>query len=300
MGLEGNDEETFDDLKKPQAILAEVFEEIDKDSKSRNPYNNKIIPGFEKLDQILLGFREGDLNIIASRPAIGKTTFAISIFLNIVAQNINALYISFEKYEKDLLKNILSIKSKVNSLNLESGFLSSGDYKRLADTTEKIYNNNSMFIKTFYNTDLIKLRDFIKEKIKIVFIDYLSLIIPAPTYANRWEQVSEISRSLKAMAMEFKIPFVVLCPIHRNIADNNPEITDLSESGSIEYEADRVILLYKTPDKKKENEDFDVIDRDKKRITVYIAKNRRGPTAVINLLFDYKNKTIEEISNFKQ
>jgi len=140
------------------------------------------------------------------------------------------------------------------------------------------------------------LKEFIKgkvetDKVQIIFIDYLTLIKPSPTYSNRWEQVSEISRSLKSMAMEFKIPFIVLCPLNRNIVDSTPEINNLSESGSIEYEADRVILLYKN--KEKQN-DFNSMKYNENLITVYVAKNRRGKTKIFDLLFNYENKIFRE------
>jgi replicative DNA helicase len=280
-------------------LLSMVVEEMDNNIKNKEGFNG-IKSGFEKLDLLLQGFREGDLNIIASRPAIGKTTFALSMFVNIVMQGNNALYVSFDKYENELLKNILSIMAKINKINIDTGFLTKTDYKKIIDGLTQLYNNNgNVFLKTFYNTDLIKLKEFIKEKvekdkIKIVFIDYLTLIKPAPTYTNRWEQVAEISRSLKSMAMEFKIPFIVLCPIHRNIIDNTPDIADISESGSIEYDADRVIILHRKQEKKKYNDDSSYVDRDNTRITAYIAKNRHGSSATFDMLFNYNNKTIED------
>jgi replicative DNA helicase len=303
--VEGNKETVQDstnDLNDNETLklFTDVVEEIDKNYKSKKE-DNGINSGIEKLDCMLQGFREGDLNIIASRPAIGKTIFALSMFVNIIKQGKNALYISFEKYEKELLKNILSIITKVDTLRFDNGFITTQDYRNMLEGLNQLdKNSDKISLKTFINTDLIKLKKFIKEKIekdkiKIVFIDYLTLIIPAPTYASRWEQVAEISRSLKSMAMEFKIPFIVLSPLHRNTDDNSPEITDISESGSIEYDADRVIILYKKQEKNKE--DFYDIDKDCARITVYIAKNRRGTKGTFEMLFNYKNKIIAEMKN---
>jgi len=293
----GNAKESYIDFNETQKYLTQIIEEIDTNTKNKNYNNKRIISGIEKLDSLLFGFVEGDINIIASRPSIGKTTFALKMFTNIIAQGNNALYISFDKYENELIKIILSIMSNIDTMKYDSGFLTSSDFKRMIDEAYRLDDKSGhIFLKTFFKTDLIKLKEFIKEKIekdkiKIVFIDYLNMIVPAPTYTNRWEQVSEISRSLKSMAMEFRIPFIVLCPIHRNIVDTSPEITDLSESGSIEYEADRVILLYKKP---KKEIDFNT-NKDQEIITVYIAKNRRGPKAVFDLLFDYRIKRISDI-----
>ena len=284
-----------DDLNETQVLLTEVFGEID------NIYRNKELPsvmtGIDELDERLQGFRKGDINIIASRPTIGKTLLALTIFSNITSQGINSLYISFDKYEHELLKSILSIKSSINDSRFDTGFLTVTDFKALAETIKSVNDNSdNIFLKTFFNADLHKLKEYIKKKvnenkIEIVFIDYLTMIMPAPTYPNRWEQVAEISRSLKTMAMEFKIPFVVLCPIHRNV-DVTPQINDLSESGSIEYEADRIIILYNKP---KNRKGMDKINGN--IISVYIAKNRRGPTAVFDLEFDYKMKTIKKLKS---
>jgi len=293
-------QEESDSFNETQRLLEMSIDEMDKSYKSKGA-NLGISSGIKNLDSILQGFREGDLNIIASRPSIGKTMFALTVFSNIATQGINSLYISFDKYENELLNNILSIITHVNYANIEQGYLTPSDFKNILEAAKLVdKNSGSIFLKSFYNTDLVKLKSFIKkrideDKIKIVFIDYLTMIIPTPTYSNRWEQVSEISRSLKSMAMEFKIPFVVLCPINRNIVDvSSPQITNLSESGSIEYEADRVILLYKKANDKKE-ENFTLLDKNENIITIYIAKNKRGPIKTFDLLFDYKNKRITEV-----
>jgi replicative DNA helicase len=293
-------QEESDSFNETQRLLEMSIDEMDKSYKSKGA-NLGISSGIKNLDSILQGFREGDLNIIASRPSIGKTMFALTMFSNIATQGINSLYISFDKYENELLNNILSIITHVDYVNIEQGYLTPSDLKKILEAAKLVdENSGSIFLKSFYNTDLVKLKSFIKkkideDKIKIVFIDYLTMIIPAPTYANRWEQVSEISRSLKSMAMEFKIPFIVLCPINRNIVDvSSPQITNLSESGSIEYEADRVILLYKKASDKRE-ENFTLLDKNENIITIYIAKNKRGPIKTFDLLFDYKNKLITEV-----
>ena len=286
-------EEESTPLNETQILLREVVDDIDRNYRNKQE-NWMISSGFKKLDNLLQGFREGDLNIIASRPSIGKTTFALSIFLNLISNGVSALYISFEKNEKELLKDIVSIHSHFDTTRLESGFFHPYDFDPLFKTFEFIHNKSAFYLKSFYNTTLPILSDYIKKQIsenfvKIVFIDYLTMIIPAPTYATRWEQVSEISRSLKSMAMEYKVPFIVLCPIHRNITDLSPKISDLSESGSIEYEADRIILLYKDDKKQK---DF-TADRESV-ITVYTAKNRRGPIGTFDLDFNHRNKTFTD------
>jgi replicative DNA helicase len=282
-----------DDINENEKIIQTLAKEIEENIKSKAP---RISSGISNLDEVLQGFKNGDVNIIASRPGIGKTTFALYMYSNMISQGIRALYISFEKNEKELLKDLLSIQTHIDMSRIEGGFLHTSDFTSILETMGSLFNNNSLYLKSFYNTDIISLKDYIMEKIsdeniQIVFIDYLTMIIPAPTYANRWEQVSEISRSLKSMAMEFNKPFIVLCPINRNAVENNPEISDLSESGSIEYESDRIILLYEDVKDKHKKEDFEYLYR--RTITVSVSKNRRGPIKSFKLVFDYKNKQFE-------
>jgi replicative DNA helicase len=294
-----NNKESLDEKNETIILLQNVITNIDDDIKNKEKSSNKIITGFEKLDQVLIGFRNGDLNIIASRPGIGKSLFALNIFANrTMEQNKNALYITFEKEAEELLKDMISMKFGIDTQKMNSGYLSDSDFRNLIDATSQIYNCSSIFVKKFYNTDLIKLKSFIKEKIekdkiKIIFIDYLTMIVSAPIYSNRWEQVSEISRSLKSMAMEFNIPFVVMSPLNRSSDDKSPEINDLSESGSIEYDADRVIILFsKYNKKKKDREENEYLANDITNIAVYIAKNRHGPKALLDFSFIYKKKIV--------
>jgi replicative DNA helicase len=280
-----------------EELVENCINEIEGNYKTKED-TYKIKSGIGELDNILQGFKSGDLNIIASRPGIGKTTFALHVFSNMANSGNNCLYISFEKDESELIKILLSINSHVDTTKMNNGFLKVSDFKELTEAAGNLYKSKSIFLKSFYNTNFIILKEFIKKmideyKIEIVFIDYLTLIIPAPTYANRWEQVSEISRSLKTMAMEYKIPLIVLCPVNRNAVENTPKISDLSESGSIEYDADRIILLYE--DEKDKSEQFELKQHNQRKISICVAKNKRGPQGKFNLFFDYANKIYASI-----
>jgi replicative DNA helicase len=285
------------DMTEKERIMQTLAKEIEENTKNKK-LNYEIPSGISELDEVLQGLKNGDINIIASRPGIGKSTFALYMYSNMISQGICALYISFEKNEKELLKNLISVQTHIDTRCMENGYLRASDLSSLFETMGSLFNNNTFYLKSFFNTNIITLKDYIKRKIneaniKIVFIDYLTMIIPAPTYTNRWEQVSEISRSLKSMAMEFNIPFIVLCPINRNAVENNPVISDLSESGSIESDADRIILLYKDINDKK----LRFIENDNTSyVTLCVAKNRRGPLGKFKLVFDYSRKIF---SSFK-
>jgi replicative DNA helicase len=286
-----------DNFIETQDLIKDFFEGVEKNRKDSNSHY-EIESGIAELDDALHGFKVGDLNIIASRPGIGKTMFSLYMCSNMSNQGIKSLYISFEKSEMDVFNIILGIQSHLDIVSISEGYIKSSDIGLLSETATNIYNCNSLFLKSFYNTNILTLKEFIKNsiethQIKIVFIDYLSLIIPAPSYTNRWEQVSEVSRSLKAIAMECKIPLIVLCPLNRNAVDSLPQISDLSESGSIEYDSDRIILLYdNTKDYKNESIRQKLKFEQENIVTIDIAKNRRGPVHKFDMMFDYKNKKV--------
>jgi replicative DNA helicase len=286
-----------DDFIETQDLINNIFEEAEKSLKDCASHS-KIESGITELDGVLHGFKSGDLNIIASRPGIGKTMFALYMCSCMSTKGIKSLYISFEKNEMDILKNILAIQTHLDITRISEGHIKSPDIELLSEAVNTIYSCNSLFLKSFYNTDIITLKEFIKNaiethKIQIVFIDHLSLIIPAPSYTNRWEQVSEVSRSLKTTAMEYKIPLIVLCPLNRNAVDNVPQISDLSESGSIEYDSDKIILLYENKKNCNSGEkQREFKDEQKELIMIDVAKNRRGPLYKFDMIFDYENKNI--------
>jgi replicative DNA helicase len=286
-----------DNFIETQDLFKNIFEEAEKDPKDCASHS-KIESGITELDRILHGFKRGDLNIIASRPGIGKTMFSLYMCSCMSTKGIKSLYISFEENETDILKNILAIQTHLDITRISEGYIKSSDMELLSETANAIYGCNSLFLKSFYNTNIVTLKEFIKNaiethKIQVVFIDYLSLIIPAPSYTNRWEQVSEVSRSLKTTAMEYKIPLIVLCPLNRNAVDNVPQISDLSESGSIEYDSDRIILLYENKkDYNYEEKRIELKYEQKNLVMIDVAKNRRGPLHKFDMIFDYRNKNI--------
>jgi replicative DNA helicase len=291
-----------DDFIETQDVIKNIFGEVEKNRKDCISHYT-IESGITELDEVLHGFKDGDLNIIASRPGIGKTMLSLYMCSCMSIKGIKSLYISFEKNEMDILKNILAIQTHLDMARISEGYIKSSDLELLLEVADTIYSCNSLFLKSFYNTNIITLKEFIKNaiethKIQIVFIDYLSLIIPAPSYTNRWEQVSEVSRSLKTMAMEYKIPLIVLCPLNRNAVDNLPQISDLSESGSIEYDSDRIILLYEEnkKDYNYEKKQKELKDEQKNLVTIDVAKNRRGPLHKFDMVFDYENRNIYDLN----
>jgi len=285
-----------------EELLKKLTEDLDDIMSSKNQVStrNRIATGFKELNQILFGFYNGDLNIIASRPGIGKTFFALTLFSKIIRRGVNSLYISFDKNEMDLMKYYISIKAGFNSQLLENGNLSVQDYTKFVHWFCETSEIKNIHLKSFFNASLIELKDFIKEKvsndnISIVFIDYLHMIVPSLTCANRWEQISEISRSLKSMAMEFRIPFIVLCPFHININEDTPEINDLTEYSTIEFNADRIMILYEN--KKIKQKDVLIENTDIKPVSLFVSKNRRGETVTLDFMFNYKYRIIEVIKN---
>lgn len=261
------------DYYKLKDILKIIVDELELSMK--NSSNNYIKSGFDELDQILQGFNNGSLNIIASKPGVGKTLFALNLFSDIADKENKALYISFEKKETELMKIIIAMKTGIKYEAINNGLLKSSDFAKVVDTLSLYYDKNNIFLKTFFNCDLYNLRNFIKEiidkeKIEIIFIDYLTMISFSQTNLNKCEQISEICRSLKSMALEFNIPIVVLCPINNDI----------------ENDADKIIILNR---KNKENNP----NPNLTYMTASVVKNRIGSTANIDFTFDYEKKLIK-------
>jgi len=275
---------------KTKVIFRNFIQRLDNIMKYKNPFYRNIITGFIDLDNLLFGFKKGDLNIIASKPGIGKTLFALSIFSNITKNGTEALYISFEKEEIELMNDVVSIRSGVKKESLDSGYLVCGDYKKVIDIMSLIYDAETIHLKTFFNTNIQQLKNYIKEKIekkkiKIVFIDYLTMILPMSAYINRADQFSEISSSLKSIAMEYKIPIVVLCPVSENIEVNSIEANSVKELSYFYNDADRIISLY-------EAKEGNLLFPDYIHIVADLVKNRHGQIGMVDFFFNYKENKV--------
>lgn len=286
--FELSDERQVFSSRKIGEVLRETIDIIDNAIKSKNPITG-ISSGYERLDQLTSGFQRDEFIIIGARPSVGKTALALNMAADIAFHKKKAIaFFSLEMSEIALVQRLISSEAMVQAQNLRSGFLSSSDYKKIVDVMSVIYDA-PFHIVDMPNMKLLDLRAQARKlrsqhQVEIIFIDYLGLIGHENGSLPRYEQISEISRSLKSLARELHIPVVVLCQLNRDAQWEVPTLANLRDSGSIEQDADLVLFLNKERDKKKKGGDedipapVDVIPTD-----LIVAKQRNGPTGVIKL-----------------
>lgn len=278
-----------------QEIIPEVVDNIEMLYKSKGELSG-IPSGFSLLDEKTNGFHPSELIIIGARPSIGKTALAISMAVNIsIVQKRPSAFFSLEMPRLDLLKRIISIQSAVPLANLRSGRLTSSQLKRMMDANSKLFEA-PLFIA---DTPYMRLNDLktlarqcrMQYKIEIIFIDYIGLISNENTMLPRHEQVAEISRALKGLARELKIPIVVLAQVKREAEGTEPSLSALRESGSLEQDADVVMMMNR---KRTDDDGKGFIPT-----SLILAKQRNGPLGTIPLNFVTSTTKYEQDSNFK-
>lgn len=261
-------------------IMFKEIELIDRRYKSKNQFTG-IPTGFPQLDARTSGFQNSELIIIGARPSIGKTALALSMMQNIACENkIPCGFFSLEMPNEAIGMRLLSQESKVPMYKIRSGMLKLDDLKRIQDAAGR------WFEAPFYTVDipnmrLLDLRAMArrmvsKYQVKIIFIDYLGLITTENPNAQTFEQVAEISKSLKALARELAIPIVALSQVARDAEGAAPNLAQIRGSGAVEQDADVVMFLHR----ERLKEDIEVQDAK-----LILAKQRNGATGDIDILF---------------
>ena len=285
-----SDERLVFTSRKISEVLKESIMILDKVMKSKNPITG-ISMGFEKLDQLTSGFQREEFIVIGARPSIGKTALALNMASNIAFhQKIPVAFFSLEMSSIALVQRIISSEAEVNAQNLRTGFLSSGDYKKIIDVMALLYEG-PFYIVDMPNMNLANLRTQARklrsqQQVEIIFIDYLGLITyEEKTKLARFDQVSIISRAMKSLARELHIPIVVLCQLNRDAQWEMPTLANLRDSGSIEQDADLVLFLNREQPKKnkKGKEEEKPVYSDKIPTDLIVAKQRNGPTGIVKL-----------------
>jgi len=285
-----SDERLVFTSRKISEVLKESITILDNVIKSKNPITG-ISMGFEKLDQLTSGFQREEFIIIGARPSVGKTALALNMASNIAFhQKIPVAFFSLEMSSIALVQRIISSEAEINAQNLRTGFLSSGDYKKIIDKMALLYDG-PFYIVDMPNMNLANLRTQARklvsqQKVEIIFIDYLGLITyEEKTKLARFDQVSIISRAMKSLARELHIPIVVLCQLNRDAQWEMPTLANLRDSGSIEQDADLVLFLHREQGKKnkKGKEEEKPVYSDKIPTDLIVAKQRNGPTGIIKL-----------------
>lgn len=273
-------------------LIYSIFLELKQ--KSISPNLPGLTSGFYALDSLTQGFQKSDLIIIAGRPSIGKTAFSLTLSLNIIKYSrLPVLVFSLEMSKEQIMYRLLSMEANISQSRLKSGKLYKTDWIKL-NKIIKILSKLPLFIDDSSNLSVQDIRAKIKtilfqyKTIGLIIIDYLQLMQNIIlNNGNRAQELSQITRALKNVAREFNIPIIALSQLSRNVenrTDKKPILSDLKESGSIEQDADLVLMLYQND---RNNSDLSSNNLNK-IIDLLIAKQRNGPTGNIQLRFDQK------------
>lgn len=242
--------------------------------------------GFSELDKLTNGLHPGQLILIAARPALGKSTLALDFArAAAIKNNLPTVFFSLEMGRSEIAMRLLSAEGSVYLQNMRSGKVESRDWTSIASTRGRI-NDSPLFIDDSPNLTLVEIRAKcrrLKQQhgLKLVIIDYLQLMTSGKRVESRQQEVSEFSRALKLLAKELQVPVIALSQLNRNAeqrGDKKPQISDLRESGSLEQDADMVILLHRESAYEKENTRAGEAD-------LIVAKHRNGPTDTVTVGF---------------
>lgn len=281
-----------------ESILAESFERLD-DLHKDNKKIRGVPTGFRDMDNILAGLQRSDLFILAARPSMGKTALSLNLAHNVaVMAKEPVLVFSLEMSKEQLVDRLLSMESGVDAWALRTGNLTDSDFEKIGHamgtlSEAQIYIDDTPGI-TVGDLRTKARREAHQRNLGLIIVDYLQLMSGGGRYGgegNRVQEISEISRGLKAIARELNVPLIALSQLSRSVESRSPQIpqlADLRESGSIEQDADVVAFIYR--------EDYYNPETDRKNITdVLIKKHRNGPTGGVELYFDREKQRFRSI-----
>jgi replicative DNA helicase len=271
-------------------LVNNIFFELK--NKSLNPKLSGVTSGFYNLDALTQGFQKSDLIIIAGRPSMGKTALSLNIASNLIKNSkLPVLFFSLEMSKEQIMYRFISMETNISQSRLKSGKLYQNDWIKL-NKMIKIISKFPLFIDDTFDLSIQDIRSKIKtilfeqNQLGLVIIDYIQLMQNSKLKAEtRVQEISQITRSLKTIAREFDIPIIGLSQLSRNVEtriDKKPILSDLRESGSIEQDADLVLMLYKNNSDKQPQSDSST----SQSIELIIAKHRNGPTGTVKLKFN--------------
>ncbi|MBA9028060.1 MULTISPECIES: replicative DNA helicase [Bacillaceae] len=267
-------------------VLVRAYDNIEELTNRKGDVTG-IPTGFDELDRMTAGFQRNDLIIVAARPSVGKTAFALNIAQNVATKTEeNVAIFSLEMGAEQLVMRMLCAEGNINAQNLRTGALTDEDWRKLTMAMGSL-SNAGIYIDDTPGVRIGEIRSKcrrLKQEngLGMIMIDYLQLIQGnGRSGENRQQEVSEISRSLKSLARELQVPVIALSQLSRGVEqrqDKRPMMSDIRESGSIEQDADIVAFLYRDDYYDKESENKNIIE-------IIIAKQRNGPVGTVSLAF---------------
>lgn len=298
---------TSSDLVPIESLVFDTYEKIDYRYKHRDEKTG-VESGFYDLDDMTNGFQKSDLIILAARPAMGKTAFALNIAQNAALKYKKTVAIfSLEMSKDQLVQRLMCAEAEVDSQRLRSGNMQASDWEKLANAMSAL-SEAPIYIDDTPGATLSDIRAKCRrlamadKNLSLVLIDYLQLMETSSRDNDRTQQISQISRGLKLLAKELNVPVIALSQLSRATeqrTDKRPQLADLRDSGSIEQDADIVMFIYRgeyyASKGQMEGEEAEEFAKNKGEAEIIIAKQRSGPVGTVNLIFQnnitkFKNK----------
>jgi replicative DNA helicase len=285
-----------------QDAIKEAYDRLDA-RKDPEHQTSGVMSGYLDLDSLTAGFQNSELIVLAARPSVGKTAFALNIARHVVVEEgLPVLFVSLEQARIELAERLLCCQARVDSHKMRRGHLGTDDMSKIMEAGG-ILSESKLFIDDTPGQSMLRIaanarRLKKRHDLRLVMIDYLQLIDPDDRRESRQEQVSGISRRLKFLARELKVPVVALAQVNRSSEDrqdHRPRLSDLRESGAIEQDADTVMMLHRP--------DYHEPGQQEGLIEVIVAKQRNGPTGEVSLMYvkqfmRFENFAVEHSSSF--
>ncbi|MDO8268631.1 MAG: replicative DNA helicase [Moraxellaceae bacterium] len=278
-------------------LLAKTVHRIEQLYSSSDPLTG-LSSGFTKLDEMTAGLQKGDLVIVAARPSMGKTTFAMNLVENVLLGGAPVLVFSMEMPADSLVMRTLSSLGRIDQTRVRSGKLEEEDWPRLSSTMAML-NEQKLFIDDTGGLSPTEVRARARRVARenggalgLIMVDYLQLMRVPGLESNRVNEISEISRSLKGLAKEMNCPVVALSQLNRSLEqrpNKRPVMSDLRESGAIEQDADVIMFIYR-------DEVYNPESEDKGTAEIIIGKQRNGPIGKVRLAFLGKYLRFEDLA----
>ncbi|QPH97858.1 replicative DNA helicase [Campylobacter concisus] len=276
--------------------------------------------GFKKLNEMIKGFKNGDLIIVAARPGMGKTTLCLNFMSQVLKSGTGVVFFSLEMPAEQIMMRILSSKTSIPLQDIMTGKIDDEAMARLSDacgefSEYKLFVHDSGYVNIHQvRTQMRKLKAMHPE-ISLCVIDYIGLMMSTNNFADRHIQIAEISRGLKLLARELDMPIIALSQLNRSLesrANKRPMLSDLRESGAIEQDADIILFVYrdefyleqeeKEKEKRasaegKEYKSTHVFNKLQEKAEIIVGKNRNGETGSVDVLFQKQHSRFEDITS---
>lgn len=291
------------DISSIENILSSSFDRLDELHKDKGKLRG-VPTGYKDLDNVLAGLQPSDLFVLAARPSMGKSAFALNIAYNVATRSdMPVLFFALEMSKEQLVDRLLAAEAGVNAWNLRTGNLTDDDFEKIGHAMGTL-SEAQIFIDDSPGISVSDMRTKARREahqrpLGLIIVDYLQLMSGGARFgsdSNRVQEISEISRGLKGIARELNVPVMALSQLSRSVESRSPQIpqlADLRESGSIEQDADVVAFIYR--------EDYYNPETENKNIArILIKKHRNGPTDDVDLYFDREKQRFRSLDTKRE